>query len=124
MCVCVCSYVCVRESVVMFFMGYPGAKARAVAARCHSDHTEAELQAIKERRERTGKGRQATQSEKKAFAAGAVVNKGPAAARAFHPRWQCTSSAGVSYHHRVMVCMMCVYLHVSVCSEVLGLPSP
>jgi hypothetical protein len=43
---------------------------------------EAALQAIKERRERTGKGRPATQSEKKAFAAGAVVNKGPAAARA------------------------------------------
>jgi hypothetical protein len=27
-------------------------------------------------------------------------------------------------HHRVMVCVMCVHLHVSVCSEVLGLPSP
>jgi len=50
---------------------------------CHhkkKDEAEAALQAIKERRERTGKGRQATQSEKKAFAAGAVVNKGPAAA--------------------------------------------
>ena len=45
------------------------------------DEAEAALQAIKERRERTGKGRQATQSEKKAFAAGAVVNKGPVAAR-------------------------------------------
>jgi hypothetical protein len=52
---------------------------------CHhkkKDEAEAALQAIKERRERTGKGRQATQSEKKAFAAGTVVNKGPAAARA------------------------------------------
>jgi len=50
---------------------------------CHhkkKDEAEAAFQAIKERRERTGKGRQATQSEKKAFAAGAVVNKGPAAA--------------------------------------------
>ena len=49
---------------------------------CHhkkKDEAEAALQAIKERRERTGKGRQATQSEKKAFAAGALV-KGPAAA--------------------------------------------
>ena len=27
-------------------------------------------------------------------------------------------------HHRVMVCVMCAYLHVSVCSKVLGLPSP
>ena len=44
------------------------------------DEAEAALQAIKERRERTGKGRQATQSEKKAFAAGALV-QGPAAAR-------------------------------------------
>jgi hypothetical protein len=53
---------------------------------CHhkkKDEAEAALQAIKERRERTGKGRPATQSEKKASAAGAVVNnKGPAAARA------------------------------------------
>ena len=50
---------------------------------CHhkkKDEAEAALQAIKEKRERTGKGRQATQSEKKAFAAGALV-KGPAAAR-------------------------------------------
>ena len=49
---------------------------------CHhkkKDEAEAALQAIKEKRERTGKGRQATQSEKKAFAAGALV-KGPAAA--------------------------------------------
>jgi len=48
---------------------------------CHhkkKDEGEAALQAIKERRERTGKGRQATQSEKKAFAAALV--KGPAAA--------------------------------------------
>jgi hypothetical protein len=52
---------------------------------CHhkkKDEAEAALQAIKERRERAGKGRPAAQSEKKAFAAGAVVNKGPAAARA------------------------------------------
>ena len=38
---------------------------------CHhkkKDEAEAALQAIKERRERTGKGRQATQSEKNAFA--------------------------------------------------------
>ena len=27
-------------------------------------------------------------------------------------------------HHRVMVCVMRVYLHVSVCSKVLGLHSP
>jgi len=50
---------------------------------CHhkkKDEAEAAIQAIKERRERTGKGRQATQSEKKAFAAGALV-KGPAAGR-------------------------------------------
>jgi hypothetical protein len=49
---------------------------------CHhkkKDESEAALQAIKERH-CTGKGRQATQSEKKAFAAGALVN-GPAAAR-------------------------------------------
>ena len=45
------------------------------------------LQAIKERRERTGKGRQATQSEKKAFEAASVINKGPAAARAPAPSW-------------------------------------
>ena len=46
---------------------------------CHhkkKDEAEAAFQAIKEGRERTGKGRQATQSEKKAFAAGAVVHKG------------------------------------------------
>ena len=43
------------------------------------DEAEAALQAIKERRERAGKGRQATKSEKKAFAAGALINKGPAA---------------------------------------------
>ena len=50
---------------------------------CHhkkKDEAEATLQAIKERREYTGKGRQVTLSEKNAFAAGAVVNKGPAAA--------------------------------------------
>ena len=50
---------------------------------CHhkkKDEAEAALQAIKERREYTGKGRQVTLSEKNAFAAGAVVNKGPAAA--------------------------------------------
>ena len=52
---------------------------------CHhkkKDEAEAALQAIKEKRERAGKNRQPTKSEKKAFAAGAVVNKGPAAARA------------------------------------------
>ena len=52
---------------------------------CHhkkKDEAEAAFQAIKEKRERAGKNRQATKSEKKAFAAGAVVNKGPAAARA------------------------------------------
>ena len=52
---------------------------------CHhkkKDEAEAALQAIKERRERTGKGRHATQSEKRAFAAGAIINKGPAAAQA------------------------------------------
>ena len=45
---------------------------------CHhkkKDEAEAALQAIKEKRERTGKGRQATQSEKKAFEAGALVQK-------------------------------------------------
>ena len=55
---------------------------------CHhkkKDEAEAALQAIKEKRERTGKGRQAAQSEKKAFAAGTVVNKGPAAARMYPP---------------------------------------
>ena len=52
---------------------------------CHhkkKDEAEAALQAIKERRERTSKGRHATQSEKRAFAAGAIINKGPAAAQA------------------------------------------
>ena len=52
---------------------------------CHhkkKDEAEAALQAIKEKRERAGKNRQPAKSEKKAFAAGAVVNKGPAAARA------------------------------------------
>jgi hypothetical protein len=52
---------------------------------CHhkkKDETEAALQAIKERRERTGKGRHATQSEKRAVAVGAIINKGPAAAQA------------------------------------------
>jgi hypothetical protein len=51
---------------------------------CHhkkKDEAEAALQSIKERRERTGKGRQATQSEKKYLAAGAVINKGPAGRR-------------------------------------------
>ena len=38
------------------------------------------LQAIKERR--VGKGRQATMSEKKTFAAGVIINKGPAASAA------------------------------------------
>jgi len=45
---------------------------------CHhkkKDEAEAAFQAIKEGRERTGKGRQATQSEKKAFEAGALVQK-------------------------------------------------
>ncbi len=52
---------------------------------CHhkkKDEAEAALQAIKEKRERAGKNRQPAKSEKKAVAAGAVVNKGPAAARA------------------------------------------
>ena len=43
---------------------------------CHhkkKDEAEAALQAIKEKRERTGKGRQATQGEKKAFAAQAAA---------------------------------------------------
>ena len=46
---------------------------------CHhkkKDEAEAALQAIKEKRERTGKGRQATQSEKKAFAAGSRSSGG------------------------------------------------
>jgi hypothetical protein len=43
------------------------------------DEAEAGLLAIKERRERTVKGRQATKSDKKAFAAGTLINKGPAA---------------------------------------------
>jgi hypothetical protein len=60
-------------------------RTRLEESECHDkkkDEAEAALQAIKERREHTGKGRQATQSEKKAFAAGALVNKGPAAADA------------------------------------------
>jgi len=39
----------------------------------------AALLAIKERHERGVKGRQATKSDKKAFAAGTLINKGPAA---------------------------------------------
>ena len=60
-----------------WFQGHEGSE-------CHhkkKDEAEAALQAIKERRERTGKGRQATQSEKKYLAAGAVINKGPAGRR-------------------------------------------
>src|SRR6056300_219008 len=55
------------------------------------DEADAKLQAIKERR--GGKGRQATTSEKKAFAAGAIVNKGPAAsAAAGDDNYSCASS--------------------------------
>jgi hypothetical protein len=43
------------------------------------DEAEAGLPAIKERRERTVKERQSTKSDKKAFAAGTLINKGPAA---------------------------------------------
>ena len=42
------------------------------------NEAEAGLLAIKERRERTVKGRQATKRDKKAFAAGTLINKGPA----------------------------------------------
>ena len=52
---------------------------------------DAKLQAIKERR--GGKGRQATTSERKAFAAGAIVNKGPAAsAAAGDDNYSCAST--------------------------------
>jgi hypothetical protein len=43
------------------------------------DEAEAALLAIKERRERAVKGRQATKSDKKAFTASTLINKGPAA---------------------------------------------
>ncbi len=50
---------------------------------------------VSERRERTGKGRHATQSEKKAFAAGAIINKGPAAAQV--KEWPFWSSLATDY---------------------------
>jgi hypothetical protein len=43
------------------------------------DEAEAGLLAIKERREHSVKGRQATKSDKKTFADGTLFNKGPAA---------------------------------------------
>ena len=57
------------------------------------------IQAIKERRDRTGKGRQATQSEKKAFVAGAIINKGPATAQTAAGGDQYPKSLPVSSPH-------------------------
>ena len=65
-----CNY-CKKASNGKWFQGHEESE-------CHhkkKDEAEAAFQAIKEGRERTGKGRQATQSEKKAFEAGALVQK-------------------------------------------------